>query len=357
MPSPTSRSRPVGRRSGGSRRSTASAPCSATRATGACLEWAQDLPDGVTLGTASVEEWRASGAPAPADRAAAVAAAHSGGVAVLDIPAEAELDDTGAHPPHRRRAGGGPRPPARAGGPVLPGDRGARARRGVGVQRGPLRRRRRRVRAHRRDRPGVGRREPPPRPARRRHRPRRLRAAHRRQHRRGHRPDQHQRVLHRPGRLVRGPRGLLRGCRPAPRAPALRRPRRAALPLQRRVQGRAAGGHRPHGVGRRRAHPRQRGGHRHLRAEPQPHPHRGCSCRLGPQPRDRDRGDRGRGPRLGHRAFRRPAALLPHGARDPRGRGPPPRRPRVLRERRRSHRRPGGAGAAHAVHRARAVRG
>jgi Fe-S cluster assembly protein SufD len=60
--------------------------------TGACLEWAQDLPDGVTLGTASVEEWRASGAPAPADRAAAVAAAHSGGVAVLDIPAEAELD-------------------------------------------------------------------------------------------------------------------------------------------------------------------------------------------------------------------------------------------------------------------------
>ncbi len=61
-------------------------------ATGACLEWAEDLPDGVTLGTASVEEWRASGAPAPADRAAAVAAAHSGGVAVLDIPAEAELE-------------------------------------------------------------------------------------------------------------------------------------------------------------------------------------------------------------------------------------------------------------------------
>ena len=39
------------------------------------------------------EEWRASGAPAPGDRAAAVAAAHSGGVAVLDIPAEAELDE------------------------------------------------------------------------------------------------------------------------------------------------------------------------------------------------------------------------------------------------------------------------
>ena len=39
------------------------------------------------------QEWRASGAPAARDRAAAVAAAHSGGVAVLDIPAEAELDE------------------------------------------------------------------------------------------------------------------------------------------------------------------------------------------------------------------------------------------------------------------------
>ena len=58
-------------------------------ATGAHLEWSESLPDGVTLGTASVDEWRASGAPAPGDRAAAVAAAHSGGVAVLDIPADA----------------------------------------------------------------------------------------------------------------------------------------------------------------------------------------------------------------------------------------------------------------------------
>ena len=38
-----------------------------------------------------VEEWRALGVPAPQDRAAAVAAAHSGGVALLDVPAEAEL--------------------------------------------------------------------------------------------------------------------------------------------------------------------------------------------------------------------------------------------------------------------------
>ena len=61
--------------------------------TGACLQWSESLPDGVTLGTASVQEWRDSGAPAPGDRAAAVAAAHSGGVAVLDVPAEAELTE------------------------------------------------------------------------------------------------------------------------------------------------------------------------------------------------------------------------------------------------------------------------
>ena len=61
--------------------------------TGARLERSVELPDGVTLGTASVEEWRASGAPAPSDRAAAVTAARSGGVVLLDVPAEAELDE------------------------------------------------------------------------------------------------------------------------------------------------------------------------------------------------------------------------------------------------------------------------
>lgn len=61
-------------------------------ATGHCLQWHEDLPEGVTLSTMTVEEWRASGVPAPSDRAAAVAAAHSGGVALLDVPAEAELD-------------------------------------------------------------------------------------------------------------------------------------------------------------------------------------------------------------------------------------------------------------------------
>ena len=61
--------------------------------TGACLEWSETLPDGVTLGTASVQEWKASGAPPPSDRAAAVAAAHSGGVALLDVPADTELTE------------------------------------------------------------------------------------------------------------------------------------------------------------------------------------------------------------------------------------------------------------------------
>ena len=62
-------------------------------ATGRSLAREESLPEGVTLRTASVEEWRASGAPAPADRAAVVAAAHSGGVALLDVPAEAELTE------------------------------------------------------------------------------------------------------------------------------------------------------------------------------------------------------------------------------------------------------------------------
>jgi Fe-S cluster assembly protein SufD len=62
-------------------------------ATGQSLAREESLPEGVTLGTVTVEEWRASGAPAPADRAAVVAAAHSGGVAVLDVPAEAELTE------------------------------------------------------------------------------------------------------------------------------------------------------------------------------------------------------------------------------------------------------------------------
>ncbi|MGL4744575.1 MAG: Fe-S cluster assembly protein SufD [Dermatophilaceae bacterium] len=62
-------------------------------ATGAHLTWEQSLPEGVTLGRMTVTDWRALGAPAPGDRAAAVAAAHSGGVAVVDIEAAAEFTE------------------------------------------------------------------------------------------------------------------------------------------------------------------------------------------------------------------------------------------------------------------------
>jgi len=61
-------------------------------ATGAHLDWQQDLPEGVTLTALSSAEAVALGVPAPQDRAAALAAAHSGGAVLLDIPREAALD-------------------------------------------------------------------------------------------------------------------------------------------------------------------------------------------------------------------------------------------------------------------------
>ena len=60
-------------------------------ATDAHLTWTESLPEGVTLSEMPLADWRALGVPAPQDRAAAVAAARSGAVAVLDVPAEAEL--------------------------------------------------------------------------------------------------------------------------------------------------------------------------------------------------------------------------------------------------------------------------
>ncbi|MBT9257290.1 Fe-S cluster assembly protein SufD [Phycicoccus sp. MAQZ13P-2] len=71
-------------------------------ATGECLTWEESLPEGVTVSTLPVSDWQALGVPAPQDRAAAVAAAHSGGVALVDVPAEAEL----AEPVRLRLTGG-----------------------------------------------------------------------------------------------------------------------------------------------------------------------------------------------------------------------------------------------------------
>ena len=61
--------------------------------TGLCLDWEEHLPAGVTISGITVEEWQRAGLPKPGDRAAAVAAAHSGGVGVIDIPAGTELTD------------------------------------------------------------------------------------------------------------------------------------------------------------------------------------------------------------------------------------------------------------------------
>ena len=59
--------------------------------TGLCLDWDEHLPEGVTSSGVPVEQWRQAGLPQPGDRAAAVAAARSGGVGVIDIRAGAEL--------------------------------------------------------------------------------------------------------------------------------------------------------------------------------------------------------------------------------------------------------------------------
>ena len=64
----------------------------ADEAGSASLEQSDILPEGVTRSTMTLDEVKKAGLPSPSDRAAAVAAAHSGGVTVIDIPAEAELD-------------------------------------------------------------------------------------------------------------------------------------------------------------------------------------------------------------------------------------------------------------------------
>lgn len=57
------------------------------------VEWTLELPEGVRSSTLPVSDWRAAGVPAPGDRPAAVAAANSGGVSVIDIPVDAQLSE------------------------------------------------------------------------------------------------------------------------------------------------------------------------------------------------------------------------------------------------------------------------
>ena len=106
------------------------------------------------------------------------------------------------------------------------------------------------------------------------------------------RAPRHHGGVRRSRRRGRDARPLLRRRRPAHRAPAVRRPHRAADQEPRRLQGRAAGPGRPHGLDRQRADPQGGRGHRDLRGEPQPRAHRRLPGRLGAQPRDRDRRDR-----------------------------------------------------------------
>jgi Fe-S cluster assembly protein SufD len=56
------------------------------------LDWATDLPDGITLGQISTERARALGARPPADRPAALTVAGSGGAMHLAVPADASPD-------------------------------------------------------------------------------------------------------------------------------------------------------------------------------------------------------------------------------------------------------------------------
>lgn len=57
------------------------------------LAWSASLPEPVTLADLSTQDARDLGAPAPADRAAVIAVAHSEGARRIDIPAEVELDE------------------------------------------------------------------------------------------------------------------------------------------------------------------------------------------------------------------------------------------------------------------------
>ncbi|WP_081633873.1 Fe-S cluster assembly protein SufD [Terracoccus sp. 273MFTsu3.1] len=57
------------------------------------LDWSTSLPEGVTTSTITSEQAQGLGILPPQDRAAVVAGAAAGGALLLDIPAEAELDE------------------------------------------------------------------------------------------------------------------------------------------------------------------------------------------------------------------------------------------------------------------------
>ena len=172
MPSPTSRS-PTGReeewrftpvdRLGGLFRD---------EATGACLvPWSETLPDGVSarhgIRTSEWRRQRRPGARRPGRRRRR--RRHRVASPCSTLPADAELDEPGAHPAHRHRA----RARATAtcvvdAGRFAQGHGRARARAAPPTTAQLLSvRGRRRCRPDLRHRAGVGRRRPPPRPARR----------------------------------------------------------------------------------------------------------------------------------------------------------------------------------------------
>jgi Fe-S cluster assembly protein SufD len=62
-------------------------------ASDARLTWETALPEGVTLSEIGDEQAREIGELAPNDRPSALAAANAGGALLLDVPAEAELDE------------------------------------------------------------------------------------------------------------------------------------------------------------------------------------------------------------------------------------------------------------------------
>ena len=157
--SPRSRCRPAARRTGASRPVKKLAGLLAEGATGR-LDWTTKLPAGVTTSTITSEQAPALGVLPPQDRAAVVAGAAADGALLLDIPAEAELDEPVVRLARRPGRRARPRPPRRRARALLQGRRSSSstpARRALPARLG---RHRRRLRPHRRVGAALGRRRP-----------------------------------------------------------------------------------------------------------------------------------------------------------------------------------------------------